>query len=273
MPTSVEQHYHQDGLYEKIIAALESTGISINEITRQSLAPADEFHVRGREVTIELALKSGLQPGMQLLDVGCGIGGPARFLAGEYGCHATGIDLTPEYIRTATLLSKLTKQENQTTFIAGNALELPFDNATFDMAWTQHVQMNIPDKQQFYKEIYRVLKPGGLFIYYDIFSKNEEPIHFPVPWASHSALSHLVTTTAAHQLFSNAGFELIEHTDQTTAGIQFLEKMRERMQQQGLPPVSLKLVVEEAFEEKFGNLYKNFREGKTALESGICVKR
>lgn len=273
MPNAVQQHYHQEHLFETIIAAFEKSGIPPTGITRQLLAPADEFHVRGREVTTELAARSGLKEGMRLLDVGCGIGGPARFLAGEYNCHATGIDLTEEYIRTATLLSALTKQEKQTTFITADALHMPFADGVFDMAWTQHVQMNISDKENLYKEIYRVIKPGGRFIYYDILSTNGETIHFPVPWAGDPSLSFLITKEELHSHLTNAGFEIVETTDQTLAGIQFLEKLRERIQQQGLPPVSLRLVVEEAFEEKFRNLYSNFKEGKLRLESGICAKK
>jgi ubiquinone/menaquinone biosynthesis C-methylase UbiE len=273
MSGSVQQHYHQEHLFETIIAAFEKSGISPTGITRQLLAPADEFHVRGREVTTELAQRSGLQAGMQLLDVGCGIGGPARFLAGEYDCHATGIDLTAEYIRTATLLSQLTGQEHQTTFITADALQMPFAGDSFDMAWTQHVQMNIADKENLYKEIYRVVKPGGRFIYYDILSTTGEAIHFPVPWAGNSSLSFLITGEELHSHLINAGFEIVETSDQTIAGMEFLEKLKSRIQQQGLPPISLKLVVEELFEEKFSNLYTNFKEGKIKLESGICVKK
>lgn len=272
MHSPIEQHYHQENLYEAIIAAFQNTGIEPKDITRQLLSAADEFHVRGREVTAELAQKTTLQPGMRVLDVGCGIGGPARFLAGEFGCHVTGIDLTPEYTRTAGLLSRLTSQEEQTNFIVADALQLPFEKESFDRVWTQHVQMNIADKKKFYQEIHRVLKPGGQFIYYDIFSANDEPIHFPVPWAGHSSLSHLITTADLKQLLNDTGFSFIERVDQTVAGIQFLEKLRARIQQQGLPEVSLKLVVNENFEEKFSNLYENFIEGKICLESGICQK-
>jgi ubiquinone/menaquinone biosynthesis C-methylase UbiE len=273
MANSVQQHYHQEHLYETIIAAFEKIGIPSGNITRQLLAPADEFHIRGREVTTELAEHSGLKEGMQLLDVGCGIGGPARFLAGEYNCHATGIDLTAEYIRTAILLSQLTKQEHQTTFITADALHMPFADQTFDMAWTQHVQMNIADKENLYKEIYRVVKPGGRFIYYDILSTKGETIHFPVPWAGNPSLSFLITKEELRSHLTSAGFEIVETTDQTKAGIEFLEKLKARIQEQGLPPISLKLVVEEAFEEKFRNLYINFKEGKLRLESGVCMKK
>jgi SAM-dependent methyltransferase len=272
MPSPVQQHYTLSGLYESIIDALGKMGFDSTRITRKELATIDEFHVRGLEVTKELASRAHLEKGMKVLDVGCGVGGPCRLLADEYGCIVTGIDLTEEFIRTAILLSQLTGLQDRTHFIQADALQLPFDDNSFDIVWTQHVQMNIADKKKFYSEISRVLKPGGRFIYYDIFSINHQPIQYPVPWADTSSISHLITTNELHSSLESAGLICTETTDQTDPGINFLTILLDKIKNQEIPPAGLKLVIGDAFAEKMTNLGRNIIEKKIKLESGICRK-
>jgi ubiquinone/menaquinone biosynthesis C-methylase UbiE len=273
MPSPIQQHYTLPHLYESILTALEKMGIDTTNVTRKELATVDEFHVRGLEVTKELAGHAGLTKGMKILDVGCGVGGPCRLLADEYGCITTGIDITEEFIRTAILLSRLVGLEDRTNFIQADALQLPFDENSFDIVWTQHVQMNIADKKKFYLEISRVLKPGGHFIYYDIFSIDNQPIQFPVPWASVPSLSHLITTDELYKILPSAGLDIIETKDQTVPGINFLVVMLDKLKTQAMPPASLKLVIGDDIIEKMSNLVLNFTEKKIQLESGICRKK
>jgi ubiquinone/menaquinone biosynthesis C-methylase UbiE len=176
---AIPSHYAYNGLYEAILKALSNAGIPADKITRKDLSAIDEFHVRGQEVTLELAAAADLQPGMRILDAGCGLGGACRLLADEYGCDVTGIDITEDYIRTAEKLSALTGLQHQNHFVHGSVLNMPFDNNSFDVALTQHVQMNIADKKTFYAEVARVLKKGGRFIYYDILSNDHLPVQYP----------------------------------------------------------------------------------------------
>jgi ubiquinone/menaquinone biosynthesis C-methylase UbiE len=192
--------------------------------------------------------------------------------AGEYGCIATGIDITREYIRTATALSALTGLSDNTRFVNGSALQLPFENNSFDVVWTQHVQMNIEDKQTFYAEIQRVLTPGGQFIYYDIFSNAHKPIHFPVPWAEVPDLSFLITLPEFTNLLTNAGLQQTSKTNQTASGIQFFETLFEKAKTQGMPKVGLQLLIGEPAPERLRNVYRNLTEENIVLESGICIK-
>ena len=269
--SQIEAHYAHDHLYEAILQALALEGKTASEITRKDLAPIDEFHVRGQEVSHELATTAALQPGMRILDAGCGLGGACRMLADEYGCDVTGIDITSDYIRTAQQLSALTSLHHHTRFVQGSVLALPFNNNSFDVVWTQHVQMNIADKKTFYAEINRVLTNGGRFIYYDILA-NSEPLHYPVPWASNASGSFLITSQQLQTLLANAGFQRRQVTDETPKGINFFNNLFNRFAQKGLPALGLHLLMGDTALEKLSNLRSNLIEEKIVLESGIYEK-
>jgi SAM-dependent methyltransferase len=268
----IEAHYAHDHLYETIVQALAGAGITAKDITRRDIAPIDEFHVRGQEVSRELAAAAGLQPGMRILDAGCGLGGACRMLADEYGCDVTGIDITGDYIRTAQQLSALTGLQHATRFVQGSVIALPFNNNIFDIVWTQHVQMNIADKKTLYAEIQRVLTPGGRFIYYDILSNEHLPVHYPVPWASNADLSFLITSQQLHTLLHEAGFQRIQVKEETGKGIAFFKNLFNRIAQKGLPALGLHLLMGDNALEKLNNLHKNLTENRIILESGIYEK-
>jgi SAM-dependent methyltransferase len=270
--SQIEAHYAHDHLYETIIQALANAGISPGNITRKDLAPIDEFHVRGQEVSHELAAAAALQPGMRVLDAGCGLGGACRMLAEEYGCDVTGIDITADYIRTAQQLSQLTGLQHSTRFVQGSVLALPFDNNSFDAVWTQHVQMNIADKKTFYTEIHRVLTTGGRFVYYEILSQDHLPLNYPVPWASDASLSFLVSSQQLQTLLQETGFQRVQVTDETARGIAFFNNLFTRIAQKGLPALGLHLLMGDTALEKLYNLHTNLIEGSIMLESGLCEK-
>jgi SAM-dependent methyltransferase len=266
----VESHYYQEGIFEHIFELLKEQGR--DKITLEDLTQVDEFHVRGAEVSLELAAEAGFDKDAHVLDVGCGLGGPCRMIAAKYGCKITGIDLTEEFIRTAQLLSLEVGLQNLTTFVAGNALHLPFENESFDVVWTQHVQMNIENKIAFYSEIKRVLKKGGRFIYYDIFSINHELIYFPVPWATDQSLSFLITVHELNQLLSETGFTKIKIKDQTPDAINFFIKLKDKTAKEGPPKVGIFVLMGESTNEKLSCLVRNIRENKIELQSGIYRK-
>jgi ubiquinone/menaquinone biosynthesis C-methylase UbiE len=270
--SQIEAHYSHDQLYETILQALANNGITPGNITPKDLAPIDEFHVRGQEVSHELAAAAGLQPGMRILDAGCGLGGTCRLLASAYDCIVTGIDITGAYIRTARQLSALTGMQHSTQFVQGSVLALPFDNNCFDAVFTQHVQMNIADKQHFYAEIHRVLTTGGRFVYYDILGHEQQPLHFPVPWAADASLNFLITSQQLHTLLQATGFQRIQVTDETARGISFFNNLLTRIAKKGLPALGLHLLMGDTALEKLSNLHKNLVEGKVVLESGVYEK-
>jgi len=264
---TIENYYFIKELYEDILNRLTEQGVDLNNVSRDDIAGVDEFHVRGAAVSKELANSIDLN-GATILDVGCGLGGPCRMLVDEFDCVCTGIDLSGEYIRTATELSKLVNLNSKTTFVQGDAVNLPFKDNTFDVAWTQHVQMNIQDKNKFYSEIKRVLKDGGHLLYYDIFRNSDGEVMYPMPWASNSDQSFLFKTNEMNQILNDLGFLKTQTSDQTNAGIVFFEALMVKLKEFGPPKIGSNVLMGETTKPKLMNLLTHLKNGKLTLQSG-----
>ncbi|NQX96895.1 MAG: methyltransferase domain-containing protein [Flavobacteriales bacterium] len=267
----IKNHYFKEGLYEDIINRLKEQNIALNDVKRSDIAGVDEFHVRGATVSKELANSIDLN-GLSVLDIGCGLGGPCRMLSDEYNCQTTGIDLSNEYIRTANKLSKLVNLTNKTTFIQGDAIELPFEDNLFDVVWTQHVQMNIPDKKKFYSEINRVLKTGGYFLFYDILKKGNGAVNYPMPWASNANLSFLFKAEEMEGFLKDFGLTKVESTNQTQPGIVFFNALIARLKEFGPPKIGLNVLMGESTKPKIMNLLTHLKSGDLELKSGVYKK-
>lgn len=206
----VAAHYGAGGILQRILAALAEAGIDIEKLTPDILAPIDQFHTRGLDATLAQAALAAPGADMHVLDVGCGIGGPARWLAAKHGCRVTGIDLTEEFIAVARELAGRCRLTHLVDFRHGNALALPFADALFDMAWCQNVSMNIADKAAFYRGIRRVLKPGARFTSTDMAAGPAGAPHFPLPWAREPSISFLAPEAELRRLIEAAGFRILE---------------------------------------------------------------
>ena len=268
---NIENHYLKEGLFEDIVDRLKEQNIAIDNVKRSDIAGADEFHVRGAVVSKELANSIELN-GLNVLDVGCGLGGPCRMLADEYSCQTTGIDISKEYIRTAKKLSELVNLNDKTNFIQGDATKLPFGDNTFDVVWTQHVQMNIPDKKTFYSEINRVLKTGGYFLFYDILKKGNGEISFPMPWASNANISFLFKAEEMDGYLREFGLTKEQSKNQTQAGIDFFDALVARLKEFGPPKMGLNVLMGETTKPKLMNLLNHLKTGELELKSGIYKK-
>ena len=269
---SVIHQYTRENIYETIVKRLHEQGVEKNKITREHISSVDEFHIKGAEVSLEMAKEAELSKELKVLDVGCGIGGPARMIADVFGCSVTGVDLTNEFIRTASLLSQLVGLSGKTEFMTADATELPFEDNIFDVVWTQHAQMNIEEKEKLYSEIHRVLKREGRFIYYDIFSSENEDLKFPLPWADDSSISFLIELNDFGRLMKETGFKELLRKERTSDSIDFFETVFENNKKEGSPKIGLNIFMTEQTSLKLSNLLNNLSENKLKVQSGIYQK-
>ena len=269
----IQQHYARSDLGTAILAALADAGKDVNHLKPEDLAPVDEFHIRGRQATLELARAVGLDTTKQVLDVGSGIGGPSRCIGREFGCRVTGIDLTDEYCRVATMLAERVALSHLVSYRRGDALNLPFPDENFDVVWTQHVAMNIPDKATMYREVHRVLKPGGVLAIYDILSGPAGEVLFPVPWARLPETSFLVTPDQLRQLLKETGFEISSWEDTTAAAEEWFASLARNIQQSGLPPLGFHVLLGPDFQVMAQNQRRNLEEGRIVLAQVVARKR
>lgn len=269
----MEKQYGRGGILDVIFQALSASGRNIDRLKVCDLAPVDEFHIRGREATLELADLAGITPGLRVLDVGSGIGGSARFLAAERGCRATGLDLTEEYVQAAAVLTERVGLSDRAGFIHGSALSLPFEDASFDLVWTEHAQMNIADKGRFYGEIARVLRPGGRLAFHDIFKGRGGEIYHPVPWANEPSGSFLVPAEEAREVMEEAGLEIVAWGDKSRQSLEWFATVLKKVKESGPSPLGLHLLMGDSARAKTHNQIRNLEEGRIAVIQGVAEKR
>jgi ubiquinone/menaquinone biosynthesis C-methylase UbiE len=257
---------------ERIKASFAAAGKDFNNLTVDDLAPIDEFHTRGRESTIELATMACLTASHEVLDVGCGLGGTARHLAHQYDCRVTGIDITEEYVSVGEKLTELVCLHDRVLHQQGSALDLPYADGSFDVVCTEHAQMNIQDKKRFYCEIARVLKPGGRFLFHDIFRGTGDAPIYPAPWAEDESLSALATVSEARSLIEQAALEVTEWNSKVQESIEFFKVVSERMKADGPPPIGIHLLMGDNAKDKLQNYVRNMSEGRVSVGLGMARK-
>lgn len=211
-----------------------------------------------------------LDAASRVLDIGSGLGGPARTLAETYGCAVTGIDLTPAFCDAAVALSRWLGLEDRVAFRQGDATAMPFGDAEFDAAMTIHVAMNIPAKDRVYAEARRILKPGGAFAVYDVLQGEGGDVQFPVPWARRPEISHLATPDQMRALLTEAGFIILSETDSTEESESWFQSMATRMQKEGAPAVTLGTFLGNDYPEMVRKQVRNLAERRIRTVTFIC---
>ena len=275
---SIAGHYRKSDLEERILTLLSAAGVDISKLKASDLAPVDEFHIGGAEATGELAKHMKLKPGMKLLDVGSGIGGPARFFAENFGCAVSGVDLTPEYVQTAKALSARVGLQEKTGFQLASAMKLPFDAGSFDGAYVIHVGMNLPDKAAVFGEVRRVVKGGGRFAIFDLMRTGAGELNLPVPWASDPAHSFVETPQRYRELLAAAGFSLEHERDRREYAIEFFERARQANAAAaaaagagGSPLPGLHVIMGEDFRQKTANVLDGLQRGIIAPFEMVAI--
>ena len=291
--SKVKQHYERDGLVARVDDALTNAGFSDKKLSLADIAPLDQFHTRGLEATAELAADLRVDADSQVLDIGSGLGGPARYFADKYGCTVQGIDLTQSFVDTANYLTERTGLSAQVSFECGSALALPYEDNKFDVAFTQHVAMNIENRELFYAEAFRVLKPGGQLGLYDVIAAESGSVgavgnggesgdgggvgevYFPVPWAENAATSFLLSATSLRAILEKQGFEITVWSDRTKVTLDWfvdLAKQQQTESPQSQPPVALNIVVGADFPTGTRNLKRSLQEGRVGILEAVVRK-
>lgn len=269
---TVVKHYGNGGLLSKILTGLQESGKDIEKLKPDDLLPVEEFHIGGRKSTEHLVKRLNLSTESQIVDIGCGIGGAMRYLASQKINSVTGIDLTPEYISVAKELSKRVMPEAQLVFKLASALNMPFEDESFDAAITMHVAMNIQNRSTFYSEIARVIKPNGKFGLFDVVKKGEDDLIFPLPWATSSAASHLVSENQTTELLNDAGFVVIDKENRTEFALEFFNNSL-ASQANEIPSLGIHLLMGDTAKEKFVNVLSSLKSGRIAVSQIIAEKR
>ena len=262
----------RDPLTTRILDVLQESGRPIDELTYRDLIPVSELHNRGKQATVDLARLAEIQPEQHVLDVGCGIGGPARTLAAEFGCRVTGIDISDEFCTAARCLNELVGLSDKISIRTADALALPFEDESFDIVWTQHASMNIADKQALFTEMHRVLRPDGKLALHDVMAGPVQPVHFPVPWAPDPSMSFLADPEEARTLILATGFEELNWQDQTQLTEDWWQNVRERASGKPPPTLNPSLVIGSQFPKMAHNMYLSIRERRIAIVQAVHRK-
>ncbi|MET0884869.1 MAG: class I SAM-dependent methyltransferase [Mycetocola sp.] len=233
--TAVASHYRNPRLEQSILEALRSTGHDPEHLEPDDLLAVDQFHIGGVQAARDIALGAGIGPGSTVLDIGSGLGGPARLFAHHFGADVVGVDLTPEFVDTATSLTRRAGLTEKVAFVQGSALDLPFADEEFDVVTLLHVGMNIADKPAVFREASRVLKPGGVLAINDVMHIGDGEIVYPLPWATSAEISFPATPDEYTTALGEAGFTVATTRNLRSEGIEFAA----RGPSHGEPPPAL----------------------------------
>lgn len=266
--TQVREHYSAPGLTERIKSALATTMSEGRMLMVDQLAPLDQFHTRGILATAELGGAAGLEPSSRVLDLGCGIGGPARYLSVIFGCHVTGVDLSPSFIDAATYLTARCGLSDHVAFRVGDALHLSFEDAAFDVVFLQHVAMNVEDRTALYAEVRRILMPGGRFATYDLVLRDGDVV-YPVPWARDASTSFLLSEGDTRTALEQVGFKAVFWRDDTQTAIDWFKAVMADPPPRG---PSLSVVMGPDFPGMASNLARNIRENRLGVLSAVLTR-
>ena len=269
---AISDHWGKGDVYSRILEAMKLAGIDPGSVTIEQLAPVDHFHARGFPATVELADALPIKDGDRLVDIGCGIGGPARYLAKRFKCHVEGIDITAPFVDAANKLTALVGMEDEVKFRHGDGQKLPYDDEEFDGGYTQHVTMNVPDRNVFFAESFRVLKPGAFFALTEHGLGEVGDPHHPVPWSEDGSGAYLMRPEDTVALLRNAGFRDIDVTDTGEKYLQGYKAVIKLVEDGDAPVFGTHILLGKQAPQIVRNAARNIEERRTHPVQIVCFK-
>ncbi len=261
----VSTHYEHGSLIKVIEDGFNREGKAPSDITLDDMSVIDEFHIGGRQASEEFLDQLQLEERSLVLDVGCGLGGPARFVASRFGCLVSGIDLTQEYVDTGNVLSNWVGLDKKVILQQGSAMALPFPDGQFDAAYMMHVGMNIADKKSLFSEVFKVLKPGGIFGIYDVMQVGSGEMEYPAPWAASENTSALASPQDYRTGLKEAGFNILATRERGDFAVEFFENIKRRMMEMTEEPLlGLHVLMGRDAKTKVANVLTSIKEGSIA---------
>jgi SAM-dependent methyltransferase len=269
---AVADYWAKGDVYGLIVSALSTMSKPLEGLTIEDLAPVDHFHARGFPATAELADRLPIKAGQRVLDIGCGLGGPARYIAKRFQCHVSGLDITEPFVEAAKKLTALLRMEQAVNIEQGDGQRLPYPDSHFDGAYTQHVTMNVADRPGFFAEVFRVLKPGAFFALTEHGLGPAGDPHYPVPWSADGTGAYLVPPSESRAVLERTGFEDIVVEDTGAKYVAAYQTAIERAERGELPPLGIHILMGETALQKTRNAARNIQEGRTHPIQLTCRK-
>jgi len=269
---SIENFWTRGDIFSRVHHAMSEAGLINKELNIEDLFPIDQYHARGIAATVDLGKRMPISKNQKIIDIGCGLGGPARYYAKEFKCFITGIDITPSFIEIGNEFNKLTSMSDNIKLLVGNGEILDFKNETFDGAYSQHVTMNISNREKFFSEAFRVLKKDSFFAFTEHGLGPEGNPIFPLPWADSSEMSFLLPPETTISILKDIGFsdiKIIETADKYILGYEKLIGLKSENKK---PILGIHVIGGESMNERSTNSMQSIKENRTLPFEIVCKK-
>ena len=269
---SIENFWTRGDIFSRVQHAMSEAGLINKELNIEDLFPIDQYHARGIAATVDLGKRMPISKNQKIIDIGCGLGGPARYYAKEFKCFITGIDITPSFIEIGNEFNKLTSMSDNIKLLVGNGEILDFKNETFDGAYSQHVTMNISDRKKFFSEAFRVLKKDSFFAFTEHGLGPEGNPIFPLPWADSSEMSFLLPPETTISILKDIGFsdiKIIETADKYISGYEKLIGLKSAKKK---PVLGIHVIGGESMKQRSTNSMQSIKENRTLPFEIVCKK-